>query len=75
MLAAIRAVVLLLAALVVGAVWLTVPGTQQTASTPGCQCGRYRYDTDWAAVVPARRLTRPRLWVFSMRATDCSKWS
>ena len=54
MLAAIRAVVLLLAALVVGAVWLTVPGTQQTASISGLSgVVDIRYDTDWVPRIRA----------------------
>jgi penicillin G amidase len=53
-LAAIRAVVLLLAALVVGAVWLTVPGTQQTASISGLSgVVDIRYDTDWVPRIRA----------------------
>ena len=48
MLAAIGTVVLLLAALAVGAVWLTVPGTEQTASISGLSgVVDHRYDTDW----------------------------
>ena len=54
MLAAIRAVVLLLAALVVGAVWLTVPETQQTASISGLSgVVDIRYDTDWVPRIRA----------------------
>ena len=55
MLAAIRAVVLLLAALVVGAVWLTVPETQQTASISGLSgVVDIRYDTDWVPRITCR---------------------
>ena len=54
MLAAIGAVVLLLAALVVGAVWLTMPGTQQTASISGLSGAvDIRYDTDWVPRIRA----------------------
>ncbi len=54
MLAAIGAVVLLLAALVAGAVWLTVPGTEQTASISGLSGAvDVRYDTDWVPRIRA----------------------
>ena len=54
MLAAIGAVVLLLAALVVGAVWLTVPETEQTASISGLSgVVDIRYDADWVPRIRA----------------------
>ena len=54
MLAAIGAVVLLLAALIAGAVWLTVPGTEQTASISGLSGAvDVRYDTDWVPRIRA----------------------
>ena len=54
MLAAIGAVVLLLAALVAGAVWLTVPETEQTASISGLSgVVDVRYDTDWVPRIRA----------------------
>ncbi len=54
MLAAIGVVVLLLTALVVGAVWLTVPGTEQTASISGMSgVVDVVYDTDWVPRIRA----------------------
>lgn len=48
MLAAIGVIVLLLAALVVGAIWLTIPGAQQVASVAGLSGSvDITYDADW----------------------------
>ena len=54
MLAAIGVLVLLLAALVVGAVWLTIPGARQTARIAG-QAGPVdiTYDADWVPRIHA----------------------
>jgi penicillin G amidase len=53
-LAAVGAVVLLLAALVVGAVWLTVPGAEQTASISGLSgVADVVYDADWVPRIRA----------------------
>jgi penicillin G amidase len=54
LLAAIGVVVVLLAALVVGAVWLTIPGTRQTASIPGLsELVDITYDADWVPRIHA----------------------
>ena len=54
MLAAIGVVVLLLAALVVGAVWLTIPGAGQTASVAGLSGPvDITYDADWVPRIRA----------------------
>jgi penicillin G amidase len=54
LLAAIGVVVVLLAALVVGAVWLTIPGTRQTASIPGLsEPVDITYDADWVPRIHA----------------------
>jgi penicillin amidase len=53
-LAAIGVIILLLAALVVGAVWLTIPGASQTASIPGLSGAvDVTYDADWVPRVRA----------------------
>jgi penicillin amidase len=53
-LAAIGVIVLLLAALVVGGLWLTVPGTSQTASVPALSGPvDITYDADWVPRVHA----------------------
>jgi penicillin amidase len=53
-LAAIGVVVLLLAALVAGAVWLTIPGARQTASIPGLSGPvDITYDADWVPRIHA----------------------
>jgi penicillin amidase len=57
-LAAIGVLVLLLAALTVGAVWLTMPGSQQTASVPGLSAPvDIAYDADW---IPRIRAATPQ---------------
>ena len=78
MLAAIGVVVLLLAALAVGAVWLTMPGTRQTASMPGLSGAvEVTYDADWVPRIHGRigDSMPPRHWGFCTRATGCSRWS
>jgi penicillin G amidase len=53
-LAVIGIVVLLLAALVVGAVWLTIPGSQQATSVPGLSGPvDITYDEDWVPRIHA----------------------
>jgi len=53
-LAAIGVIVLLLAALVVGAVWLTIPGTRQAVSIPGLSGAvDITYDDDWVPRIHA----------------------
>ncbi len=55
MLAAIGMLVLLLAALVVGAVWLTTPGAREKASIPGLSGPvDIAYDTDWVPRIHAQ---------------------
>ncbi len=53
-LAAIGVVVLLLAALLVGAVWLTLPGTEKTASIAGMSgVVDVVFDADWVPRIRA----------------------
>jgi penicillin G amidase len=53
-LAAIGVIVLLLAAVVLGAVWFTIPGTQQTASISGLSGPvDITYDADWVPRIRA----------------------
>ena len=53
-LAAIGVIILLLAAFVVGAVWLTIPGTGQTTSIPGLSGPvDITYDADWVPRIRA----------------------
>jgi penicillin amidase len=54
LLAAIGALVLLLVALIAGAIWLTVPGPGQTASIPGLSGAvDITYDADWVPRIKA----------------------
>jgi penicillin amidase len=54
MLAVIGVLVLLLAALGVGAVWLTIPGSRQTAAIPGLSDAvDITYDADWVPRIRA----------------------
>jgi penicillin amidase len=54
LLAAIGVLILLLVALVVGAVWLTIPGSNQTASIPGLSSAvDITYDADWVPRIRA----------------------
>ncbi|HEX3575540.1 MAG TPA: penicillin acylase family protein [Rhodopila sp.] len=53
-LAGIAVLVLLLAALIIGAVWLTIPGTRQVASLPGLSAPvDVTYDADWVPRIRA----------------------
>jgi penicillin amidase len=53
-LAGIAVLVLLLAALIIGAVWLTIPGTRQVASLPGLSAPvDITYDADWVPRIRA----------------------
>jgi len=57
-LAAIGVLLLLLVALVVGAVWLTMPGSRRTASVPGLSGAvDVTYDADW---IPRIRAASPQ---------------
>ncbi|HEY4045082.1 MAG TPA: penicillin acylase family protein [Rhodopila sp.] len=55
LLAALGTIILLLAALTVGALWLTIPGTRQTASIPGLSAPvDVTYDADWVPRIRAQ---------------------